>query len=361
MATTARSAIQSDQPESAMKRARRSPSTALPSRRRSHAVETFVFKALRGALVALVLLAGAAIGWLAYFALAPLEIPVSAQQLEVEPGATFHGVARQLVSSGVLREERSFLILGRILGKSGALKAGIYQLPVAITPYALIQRIARGEVESAQITFIEGWTFAQLRAALDAHPAVRHDTTGLTDTEILRRLKAPEQHPEGLFFPDTYHFNSGASDLQILTRAYQTMATRLAAAWDRRAPELPYAGPYEALIMASIVEKETGHPDDRRMIAAVFVNRLKKGMRLQTDPTVIYGLGRSFDGNLRKLDLETDGPYNTYTRERASAHADRASRAGVTRCSGGSGTQRCALFRFSRRWPVAVFEEPGGA
>ena len=153
-----------------------------------------------------------------------------------------------------------------------------------------------------------------MRAALDAHPGVRHETAGLTASEVLARLKVPERHPEGLFFPDTYHFNTGASDFQILARAYQTMQSRLGTAWQERAPDLPYDLPYQALIMASIVEKETGRPEDRGMIAAVFTNRLKRGMRLQTDPTVIYGLGSSFDGNLRKRDLETDGPYNTYIR-----------------------------------------------
>jgi UPF0755 protein len=259
-------------------------------------------------------LAGLLIAWLFYFAFTPLSIPETARQLQVGPGASYRSVARQLISSGVLYERFSFIVLGRIQGRWGIIKAGIYQLPESISPIALIQKLARGDVMMSEITFIEGWTFAQARSALDASSAVRHETTGLSDGEILQRLKATEPHPEGLFFPDTYRFNSGASDLQILGRAYQTLHTRLQTAWEQRAPELPYTTPYEALIMASIVEKETGRPEDRRLVAAVFVNRLKRGMRLQTDPSVIYGLGRSFDGNLRKRDLLEDGPYNSYTR-----------------------------------------------
>jgi UPF0755 protein len=233
---------------------------------------------------------------------------------EVEQGISFRAIARRLVDHGVLDESYTFVLLGRLLGKAGSVRAGVYQLPERITPLALLGKLARGEVSQSEIVFIEGWTFAQMRAALDAHPGVRHETAGLTASEVLARLKAPERHPEGLFFPDTYHFNTGASDFQILARAYQTMQSRLGTAWQERARDLPYDLPYQALIMASIVEKETGRPEDRGMIAAVFTNRLKRGMRLQTDPTVIYGLGSSFDGNLRKRDLETDGPYNTYIR-----------------------------------------------
>jgi len=259
-----------------------------------------------------VVVAGA--GWVAHFARTSIELPASARQFTVEQGTTFRGVGRQLVDTGALSESITFELLGRLLGKTGAVKAGTYQLPARMTPYALIEKLARGDLAQSEITFIEGWTFAQMRAALDGHPGVKHDTAGLTDGEVLGRVKAAETHPEGLFFPDTYHFNTGASDVQVLGRAYQIMQSRLASAWEQRDPSLPYDTPYAALIMASVVEKETGRPEDRRMIAAVFVNRLKRGMRLQTDPSVIYGLGSTFDGNLRKRDLEVDGPYNTYTR-----------------------------------------------
>ena len=272
------------------------------------------FSLLRNALVLIVLLVAAAIGWLCYFASQPLSVPESARQFRVEQGASLRSVARQLTRAGVLREWVSFVALVRVLHKSGAVKAGIYVLPDGITPYGLLGKLSRGEVSLSEITFIEGWTFAQLRAALDGDSTVRHDTALLTDQEVLQRLKIAERHPEGLFFPDTYRFATGASDLQVLERAYRTMEARLTSAWQRRVPGLPLSSTYEALIMASIVEKESGRPEDRRMIAAVFLNRLKRGMRLQTDPTVIYGMGAAFDGNLRKRDLETDGPYNTYTR-----------------------------------------------
>jgi len=293
-----------------MARANNRYRSASESEPRSHGLIWWFRRAILWGAV----LAGVLIAWLFYFAFTPLSIPETARQLQVGPGASYRSVARQLISSGVLYERFSFMVLGRIQGRWGIIKAGIYQLPESISPIALIQKLARGDVLMAEITFIEGWTFAQLRAALDASSALRHETTGLTDAEILQRLKAPESHPEGLFFPDTYRFNSGASDLQVLSRAYQTLHTRLQSAWEQRAPELPYTTRYEALIMASIVEKETGRPEDRRLIAAVFVNRLKRGMRLQTDHSVIYGLGRSFDGNLRKRDLLEDGPYNSYTR-----------------------------------------------
>jgi UPF0755 protein len=256
----------------------------------------------------------AAAGWLAYFALTPIDVPAAAGELAVKPGRSARAVARDLVSVGVLAEPWSFVTLARVLRQDNAMKAGSYELPARITPYRLLEMVARGEVSQAQITFIEGWTFAQMRAALAQHPSVVHDSAALGDAQILQAIGASETTAEGLFFPDTYYFSPGTRELKVLARAYRTMRERMDALWRARAPGLPYASPYEALTMASIVEKETGLEADRKMIAAVFVNRLKRGMRLQTDPTVIYGLGPSFDGNLRKVDLETDSPYNTYMR-----------------------------------------------
>ena len=214
----------------------------------------------------------------------------------------------------MLQEPWSFRVMGRLLGRAEGIQAGVYRLPERITPYRLLEMLANGEVIEAQITFIEGWTFSQMRLALAQHPLVVHDAANLDDAEVLRRLGAKEPSPEGLFFPDTYFFSPGSSDWRILERAYSTMQSKLNALWSTRRPDLPYTSAYQALIMASIVEKETGLESERAMVAAVFVNRLKRGMRLQTDPTVIYGLGSGFDGNLRKRDLETDTPYNTYTR-----------------------------------------------
>jgi UPF0755 protein len=165
------------------------------------------------------------------------------------------------------------------------------------------------------VTIVEGTTFAEVRRALRESPDVRHDVADLSDAELLKRLGASEPSGEGILFPDTYFLATGSSDLALLRRAYQSLHARLDAAWERRAPDLPFATPYDALILASIVEKETANPGDRPLIASVFVNRLKRGMRLQTDPTVIYGMGARFDGNLRKRDLETDTPYNTYVRD----------------------------------------------
>ena len=294
--------------------ARGTPPIRTALRRRASDRAQLFRSLLRISTIALVFGTLAVAGWLGYFAQSRVEVPAAAREFTVGQGSTLRAIARDLVNRGVLYESTSFVLLGRLLGKAGAVKAGIYTLPEQVTPYALIGKFARGEVLQSDITIIEGWTFAQMRAALDAHPGLRHDTAGLPDAEVLDRLKAPERHPEGLFFPDTYHFNTGASDAQILGLAYQTMESRLRAAWENRDRGLPYRTPYEALIMASIVEKETGRPEDRRMVAAVFTNRLRRGMRLQTDPTVIYGLGSGFDGNLRKRDLETDGPYNSYTR-----------------------------------------------
>ncbi len=171
-----------------------------------------------------------------------------------------------------------------------------------------------GQAAQSEFSIIEGWTFNQFRTALNTNPAIRHDSTSLPEAEILRRIGAAEPYAEGLFFPDTYYFVKGTSDLALLKRAYKTMQLHLQESWQERTLNLPFKSAYEALILASIVEKETGQASDRSMIAAVFINRLRKGMLLQTDPTVIYGLGENFDGNLRKRDLLADTSYNTYTR-----------------------------------------------
>ena len=177
-----------------------------------------------------------------------------------------------------------------------------------------MRKLTRGNYTALAITLVEGWNFRQIRKGLDDHPALKHDTTALSDSEILEKLGIPQRSPEGLFFPDTFHFSVGVSDINILRRSYELMSKQLAAQWSERDPRVPLGSPYEALILASIIEKETGRAVERSTISAVFQNRLRLGMKLQTDPTVIYGLGETFDGNLRKQDLMTDGPYNTYTR-----------------------------------------------
>jgi peptidoglycan lytic transglycosylase G len=234
--------------------------------------------------------------------------------VEISRGSGFRAVVDQLEKAGVTMRRQEFELLARALGRERDIKAGNYQFVQAVTPLELLHKLTRGDVTQAEVRLIEGWTFAQFRAALNASPDLRHDTTALEDTEILGRLQAGESHPEGLFFPDTYLFGKGASDLAVLRRAYRTMQRHLAAEWEARQASLPYRSPYEALVMASIIEKETGQAGERELIGGVLVNRLRIGMRLQADPTVIYGLGNAFDGNLKKNHLIEDHPYNTYTR-----------------------------------------------
>jgi UPF0755 protein len=261
--------------------------------------------------VASIAAAGAA---LYRYATTPVAVPESSRLFHINHGQALRQVAVNLNSKGIIANVPAFVILARLLGKADSIKAGSYEVEDTISPLALLYKIERGDFAQGQIRFIEGWNFRQMRVVLDEHPGLIHDTQGLSGNEILRRLAIPEKHPEGLFFPDTYYFASGTSDLAILKQAYLKMQSRLDAYWRGRPRKLPFSTPYEALVLASIVEKETGVRDERDMVSAVFVNRLRRGMRLQADPTVIYGLGETFDGNLRKRDLLTDRPYNTYTR-----------------------------------------------
>ena len=265
------------------------------------------------AVFVLALLAGGG-AWLWRYAHKPLELKIVPVEFDIKPGSTLQGVAEQLTEAQVLPEPWNFVLLARALEKSAQMKAGHYRIEQIVTPLQLIEIIAQGRVSPSQITLLEGWTFRELRALLDQNPNLMHDSEQLSDEQILQGIGAAETHPEGLFFPDTYAFDKGSSDLDILKRAYQQMAQHLNELWANRAPDVPFQTPYEALIMASIVEKETGRPEDRALVAAVFVNRLKLNMKLQADPTVIYGLGKKFDGNLRKTDLVSDHPYNTYYR-----------------------------------------------
>ena len=268
-------------------------------------------RALPGAAVALAVLIGCAIVAYATIELATAPLPL---QFDLKPGSSLRAAAQEMERAGVLREPERFVLMARLLGEAGNIKAGNYEVSEPVTPYRLLQKIVLGEVTQASVKFVEGWTFRHIRKALDEHPDVAHATRGLTDEDVLQRLGIEDASPEGLFFPDTYHFARGNSDLRVLRRAHRLMQSHLEAQWAARAPELPLTTPYEALILASIVEKETGREEERPLVAAVFVNRLRKGMLLQADPTVIYGLGETFDGNLRTRDLAADAPYNTYTR-----------------------------------------------
>ena len=253
-------------------------------------------------------------GYAAWYVATPLEVKALPAEVEIPQGARFRTAVTQLQRAGIRVRPYHFEALARALGRSRDIKAGNYLIAQPVTPIDLLDKLTRGDVTQAQVQLIEGWTFGQFRAALDASPDLKHDSSQLEDSEILARIQATEPHPEGLFFPDTYLFARGASDLNVLRRAYHAMQRHLRNEWEARATNVPYQSPYEALIMASIVEKETGRPEERDQIAGVLVNRLRIGMRLQADPTIIYGLGPSFDGNLKKIHLLADGPYNTYTR-----------------------------------------------
>jgi peptidoglycan lytic transglycosylase G len=253
-------------------------------------------------------------GWLSWFALSPLELPVATVDFSIRPGSTLRSATRQLIDAGLPLPSWKFVLLARINGASAGVKAGSYQAAAGVTPFLLIRKITRGEYAQAEILLVEGWTFRQVREAIDAHADLKHDSASLPETEIMARLGDPGVTPEGMFFPDTYVFAKGSSDLAVLARAHRAMKRQLESAWAARAPDLPVNDSYEALILASIVEKETGRLSDRAMIAAVFANRLRLKMKLQTDPSVIYGMGEQFDGNLRKRDLVRDTPFNTYTR-----------------------------------------------
>jgi UPF0755 protein len=253
-------------------------------------------------------------GLFAYYARTPIPLEHTPFEFALKQGSSLRSAAHQIRQVGGLNNEWLFVLLARGLGKAAQIKPGNYQLEHEVTPLQLLNMISKGQVEQSSLTIIEGSTFKELRSTLNEESTLRHDSAALSDTEILKRIGATESAAEGLFFPDTYNFARGSSDIVVLKRAYQLMQRQLQESWKKRDANLPFDKPYQALILASIVEKETGQPSDRPMIASVFINRLRKNMRLQTDPTVIYGLGSKFDGNLRKRDLTRDTPYNTYTR-----------------------------------------------
>lgn len=265
-------------------------------------------------LLFLVLMAVAAAGVAVWWLHQPLGQNAPALELEIEPGTTPRGVARDVVKAGVQTDARLLYAWFRLSGKDRMIKAGNYEIPAGTTPYQLLQKLARGEESLRALTLVEGWNWRQVRAALAREDTLRPDSAALTDEALMAALGKPGQAPEGRFFPDTYTYAKGSSDLAVLRRAMHAMDRRLQEVWSMRAADLPLRSPEDALILASIVEKETGRASDRAQIAGVFINRLRIGMLLQTDPTVIYGLGEAFDGNLRRNHLRADTPWNTYTR-----------------------------------------------
>ncbi len=254
---------------------------------------------------------GAAALWWIY---RPLPMAQPSVDLSVEPGTLPREVAQAVADAGVDVSPTLLFAWFRLSGQARDIKAGSYELERGITPHRLLQKLARGEETLRAVTLIEGWTFRQFRAALAKESDLKQDLKGLTDDAVMARIGRPGLSAEGRFFPDTYTFAKGSSDIAVLQRAQRAMDRQLAAAWALRTPRSVLRTPDDALVLASIVEKETGHGAERTAISAVFHNRLRIGMPLQTDPTVIYGLGTSFDGNLRRDDLRRDTPWNTYTR-----------------------------------------------
>lgn len=253
-------------------------------------------------------------GLLFWYANTPLELKTTPLDFSIDSGLGLKRAAQAMHDAGVGVDPFQFSLFARTLGKAAAIKAGSYEVEAGLTPWQLLEKLTRGDVTQGELALVEGKNFRQLRALLDANPDLRHDTAGLKDSEILQKLGASETQAEGLFYPDTYLFPIGSSDLAVLRRAYRAMQTHMQREWPGRSANLPYKTPYEALIMASLIEKETGVPSDRGQVAAVFINRLRLGMLLQTDPTVIYGMGERYGGSLHKNDLTADTPYNTYTR-----------------------------------------------
>ncbi|MFZ2390116.1 MAG: endolytic transglycosylase MltG [Polaromonas sp.] len=269
---------------------------------------------LIGLFAAALLLSGAAFWWLNEPIPLHLQPGNPVVDLEIEPGTSASGVAAVVVASGADVPVLLLQAWFRLSGQARLIKAGSYELVPGTTPRRLLRMLVRGEEALKSVTLVEGWTFVQVRAALQKAEQITPDTLGLSPEIIMEKLGKPGVHPEGRFFPDTYTYAKGASDLAVLKRAARAMDKRLDAAWSLRSPDSPLKSPEQALILASIVEKETGKSSDRAQIGGVFTNRLRIGMPLQTDPSVIYGLGAQFDGNLRKRDLQADTPYNTYTR-----------------------------------------------
>jgi UPF0755 protein len=235
-------------------------------------------------------------------------------RVEVAPGSSLRSILLGLQQHGALRHARLVELYLRLHAPMPRLQSGSYEVPPHSSAREVLEQFISGRVVLESVTVLEGWSFAQMRSALDAHPAVAHTLSALSMQQLMDALGHRGEAAEGRFFPDTYRFAAGTSDRRILERAYERMQSELNDAWLNRAPDLPLASADEALILASIVEKETGREDERPKVAAVFVNRLRQGMRLQSDPTVIYGLGERYDGHIHTRDLESDTPYNTYTR-----------------------------------------------
>ncbi len=269
---------------------------------------------MRRVVLVVVVLAAALLGASLWWLNQPLRMAGASVDLSIEPGTSARGVAQAVSQSGIRIDPALLYVWFRLSGDARQIKAGSYEIEPVATPRSLLRKLVRGEEALRVVTLVEGWNFRQVREALARAQHLAPDTAGMSDATIMEKLGRPSLHPEGRFFPDTYSYSKGSADLKLLARAMRAMDRRLQAAWDARTAGTPLETPEQALVLGSIIEKETGRSEDRPMIAAVFANRLRRGMMLQTDPAVIYGMGARFDGNLRKKDLQSDTPWNTYTR-----------------------------------------------
>ena len=268
----------------------------------------------RTVFVVLVLAAAAVAGGAAWWLNRPMSLSADSVELSIELGRSPREIAHDWVQAGVQEPSELLYQWFRWSGESRKIRAGSYEVGRGVTPIGLLNKMVRGDESLAVVRLIEGWTFRQFRAELAKAEALKPVTAAMTEAELMQAIGAPGVLPEGRFHPDTYAYSKGSSDVAVLKRAYRAMTQRIDAAWRERRPDSPLRSADDALVLASIVEKETGIASDRGKVAGVFINRLRIGMPLQTDPTVIYGLGAGFDGNLHKRDLLADTPYNTYTR-----------------------------------------------
>jgi UPF0755 protein len=271
---------------------------------------TILYKCIALLLISIL----AAASYLYYCINLPLNIVSDKAPFEVNRGDNISKVANRLNQAGILQHPELFILFAYMAGDASNIKAGEYLLDVDLTPSKLLQKFTSGDVVKRQITFLEGWTFRQILEELKRNTTIDITSKDLSSNIIMEKLGFGGEYPEGRFFPDSYRYEKGTTDLTILQKAHERMGMILQEEWQQRDTNLPYKNSYDALIMASIIEKETGAPSERSRIASVFINRLKKGMPLQTDPTVIYGMGDSYKGNLTRADLQRDTPYNTYVR-----------------------------------------------
>ena len=273
-------------------------------------MRVWLIRGVVGLLTGLVLL----VAWAGWWTSRDLPLRTSVAELAIEPGTSVRQIAEQVKTEGVQVSPSLLYWLFRLSGQARQIKAGNYEITPGVSAWQLLQKLARGEESLQAVTLIEGWTWRQWRAALDKAEFLRHDSRDLSDAELARRLGLTPDALEGRFYPDTYTYAKGSSDFKVLERAQRAMEKQLKAAWTQRASDLSITQIEQVRILSSLIEKETGRASDRAMISSVFHNRLRLGMPLQTDPTVIYGMGTSFDGNLRRRDLRADHPWNTYTR-----------------------------------------------